>query len=43
MIFFLLVYLVVSVEGCELILFDGRCLVDGMLFWWVVIYGYNYL
>lgn len=42
MIFFLSVYSVVSVEGCELILFDGRRLVDGMSFWWAAIYGYNY-
>ncbi|SPW40130.1 adenosylmethionine-8-amino-7-oxononanoate aminotransferase [Escherichia coli] len=34
------VYPVVSAEGCELILSDGRRLVDGMSSWWAAIHGY---
>ncbi|MCZ9152500.1 adenosylmethionine--8-amino-7-oxononanoate transaminase [Escherichia albertii] len=36
------VYPVASAEGCELILSDGRRLVDGMSSWWAVIHGYNH-
>lgn len=36
------VYPVVSAEGCELILSDGRRLVDGMSSWWAAIHGYNH-
>ncbi len=35
-------YPVVAAEGCELILDDGRRLVDGMSSWWSVIHGYNH-
>lgn len=34
-------YPVVKAEGCELILEDGRRLVDGMASWWCAIHGYN--
>lgn len=34
-------YPVVGAEGCELILEDGRRLVDGMASWWCAIHGYN--
>lgn len=34
-------YPVVAAEGCELILEDGRRLVDGMASWWCAIHGYN--
>lgn len=43
MILLLLVYFVEWVEGCELVFVLGECLIEGMFFWWVVIYGYNYL
>ncbi|EHQ8139658.1 adenosylmethionine--8-amino-7-oxononanoate transaminase [Escherichia albertii] len=36
------VYPVESAEGCELILSDGRRLVDGMSSWWAAIHGYNH-
>ncbi len=36
------VYPVVSAEGCELILSDGKRLVDGMSSWWAAIHGYNH-
>ncbi|EPC0235804.1 adenosylmethionine--8-amino-7-oxononanoate transaminase [Escherichia albertii] len=36
------VYPVASAEGCELILPDGRRLVDGMSSWWAAIHGYNH-
>lgn len=36
------VYPVASAEGCELILSDGRRLVDGMSSWWAAIHGYNH-
>ncbi len=29
-------------EGCELILKDGRRIIDGMASWWSVIHGYNH-
>jgi adenosylmethionine-8-amino-7-oxononanoate aminotransferase len=32
---------VVAAEGCELILADGRRLIDGMSSWWAAIHGYN--
>lgn len=35
------VYPVVGAEGVELILDDGRRLVDGMSSWWCAIHGYN--
>lgn len=35
-------YPVVSADGCELILSDGRRLVDGMSSWWAAIHGYNH-
>lgn len=34
-------YLVDSAEGVEIILADGRCLIDGMSSWWCVCHGYN--
>nr|WP_229805425.1 adenosylmethionine--8-amino-7-oxononanoate transaminase [Saccharospirillum salsuginis] len=34
-------YPVVAAEGCELILEDGRRLIDGMASWWCAIHGYN--
>lgn len=34
-------YPVVSAEGCEVTLADGRKLVDGMASWWSAIHGYN--
>src|SRR5690554_2196824 len=36
------VYAVAAAEGCELILDDGRRLVDGMSSWWAAIHGYNH-
>ncbi|VFP82294.1 adenosylmethionine--8-amino-7-oxononanoate transaminase [Candidatus Erwinia haradaeae] len=35
-------YPIVSASGCELILRDGRRLVDGMSSWWAAIHGYNH-
>lgn len=35
-------YPVARAEGCELILSDGRRLVDGMASWWSAIHGYNH-
>lgn len=35
------VYGVASAEGCDLILDDGRRVIDGMASWWSVIHGYN--
>ena len=29
-------------EGCEIILKDGRKLIDGMASWWSVIHGYRH-
>ena len=34
-------YLVDSAEGVEIILADGRRLIDGMSSWWCVCHGYN--
>ncbi|MCR6654006.1 MAG: adenosylmethionine--8-amino-7-oxononanoate transaminase [Cellvibrionaceae bacterium] len=34
-------YPVASAEGCEIVLTDGRLLVDGMASWWSAIHGYN--
>lgn len=34
-------YPVASAQGCELVLYDGRRLIDGMSSWWSVIHGYN--
>lgn len=36
------VYPVVSAQGCELMLEDGRALVDGTSSWWAAIHGYNH-
>lgn len=36
------VYPVVSARGCELMLEDGRRLVDGTSSWWAAIHGYNH-
>ncbi|RUO60343.1 adenosylmethionine--8-amino-7-oxononanoate transaminase [Pseudidiomarina insulisalsae] len=36
------VYPVAAAQGCELILSDGRRLVDGMSSWWAAIHGYNH-
>lgn len=36
------VYPVAAAEGCELILDDGRRLIDGMSSWWAAIHGYNH-
>lgn len=36
------VYPVVSANGCELQLADGRKLIDGMSSWWTTIHGYNH-
>ncbi|KFZ29684.1 adenosylmethionine-8-amino-7-oxononanoate aminotransferase [Pseudidiomarina atlantica] len=36
------VYPVAAAEGCELILADGRRLVDGMSSWWAAVHGYNH-
>lgn len=36
------VYPVAGAEGCELILTDGRRVVDGMSSWWAAIHGYNH-
>ncbi|GAA0673677.1 adenosylmethionine--8-amino-7-oxononanoate transaminase [Rheinheimera tangshanensis] len=36
------VYPVVSAHGCELMLEDGRALVDGTSSWWAAIHGYNH-
>ena len=35
-------YPVEAATGCELILSDGRHLVDGMSSWWAAIHGYNH-
>src|SRR5687768_4348169 len=35
-------YPVAAAEGNELILHDGRRLVDGMASWWSAIHGYNH-
>ncbi|SFU64722.1 adenosylmethionine-8-amino-7-oxononanoate aminotransferase [Xenorhabdus koppenhoeferi] len=35
-------YLVVSATGVELVLSDGRKLIDGMSSWWAAIHGYNH-
>lgn len=36
------VYPVAAAEGCEIILSDGRRLVDGMASWWAAVHGYNH-
>lgn len=36
------VYPVVAASGCELILEDGRRLVDGTASWWSAVHGYNH-
>lgn len=36
------VYPVASANGCELILEDGRRLVDGTASWWSAVHGYNH-
>ncbi|RUO55750.1 adenosylmethionine--8-amino-7-oxononanoate transaminase [Pseudidiomarina homiensis] len=36
------VYPVASARGCEIVLADGRRLVDGMSSWWAAIHGYNH-
>ena len=35
-------YPVQQTEGCQIVLSDGRRLVDGMASWWSVIHGYNH-
>lgn len=35
-------YSVVSAKGVELVLADGRKLIDGMSSWWAAIHGYNH-
>ncbi|MDE6818275.1 MAG: adenosylmethionine--8-amino-7-oxononanoate aminotransferase BioA, partial [Muribaculaceae bacterium] len=34
-------YMVDHCEGCEIVLEDGTCLIDGMASWWCEIHGYN--
>lgn len=36
------VYPVAGTSGCEIILTDGRRLIDGMSSWWAAIHGYNH-
>lgn len=36
------VYPVVAADGCELVLEDGRRLVDGTASWWSAVHGYNH-
>lgn len=35
------VYPIAAAEGCELVMEDGRRLIDGMSSWWAAIHGYN--
>ena len=35
-------YMVTGAEGCELMLADGKRLIDGMSSWWAAIHGYNH-
>lgn len=36
------VYPIAAAQGCELIMDDGRRLIDGMSSWWAAIHGYNH-